>query len=324
MAHWIRLQHRFWQWIDARSPKSAKVTLGLRNIYILPTPMGLWFLVLICVLWLLGTNYQNNLILALSYLLLSLDVICIVHTYANLAGLSVSAQAARPVFAGDIVEFVLKLGRPPASVSYNLEIAWRGQSRVRAPWVKTEGTSLAVPHPTQVRGLLEPGHLLIESRFPLGLMRAWAWIQLDCSALIYPKPLSAELGTSAANPAPETGAAGQVGEDFSHLRPYQPGDKIQQLVWKVYARGQGLQVAAKQVNKADNTWLCWESFPQLPPEQRLGALCHWALMFEQLQQPYGLKLPGRQLPPDLGPHHQRLVLSALARFPKHLTELTRD
>lgn len=47
-------------------------------------------------------------------------------------------------------------------------------------------------HPTERRGWLRPGRLRVESRFPLGLLVAWSWVDLRQQALVYPRPLAGE------------------------------------------------------------------------------------------------------------------------------------
>ena len=52
-------------------------------------------------MWLLGTNYDNNLILALAFLLGSILITCILHTHASLAGLKVELMQIQEGFVGD-------------------------------------------------------------------------------------------------------------------------------------------------------------------------------------------------------------------------------
>jgi hypothetical protein len=101
-----RWQVRFFHWLDKRVPLASSVFLTRKNIYTFPTLTGGSFLGLSLVLWLLGTTYQNNLILALSYLLISLIIVAIFHSYANLAGLQIKVLGAKPAFVGESVYFI--------------------------------------------------------------------------------------------------------------------------------------------------------------------------------------------------------------------------
>ncbi len=322
-----RWQQYFFKWIDKRSPPAATVLLGRKNLYTFPTVMGFGFLGLSLLLWVLGTNYQNNLILALSYLLISLLVVSILHTYANLAGLNIRVAGAKPAFAGEQVHFVLEVSGTRAKGNDNIVVRWWGGDPMtfdfEPPAVSTSqptGTSqqsqpITVSQMASRRGYLRPGKLLLESTYPLGLIRCWTWLNLDACAVVYPKPLKADF------PAISLGAKqGQHGEpttggdDFSGLKEYRAGDPIKHIAWKHYAREQGLYSKEYASAQEADTWLQWQSFLHLPPEERLSALCYWALEFDRLGVPYGLRLPGKQLPPGLDDGHRLSVLSALARF----------
>ncbi|MFH7346882.1 DUF58 domain-containing protein, partial [Pseudomonas syringae pv. tagetis] len=51
-------------------------------------------------------------------------------------------------------------------------------------------TDLELTLPGEKRGWLQAPRLRIESVFPLGFFRAWSWLDLEQSALIYPRTLS--------------------------------------------------------------------------------------------------------------------------------------
>ena len=94
-------QQRLNRWLDSRAPLSGQHKLSQKNLYTFPNLTGLGLTTTIIILWLLGTNYQNNLILGLSYLLISLFVVAIWHAFSNLVSLEVKAVTAHPGFAGD-------------------------------------------------------------------------------------------------------------------------------------------------------------------------------------------------------------------------------
>ena len=68
----LALRRYFQRYLDRKQPPLPALTLTQQRIYILPSRLGLWFAVLVVLLYLLGTNYQNNLILLLSFLLIGL------------------------------------------------------------------------------------------------------------------------------------------------------------------------------------------------------------------------------------------------------------
>lgn len=314
-----RWQARFFRWIDKRVPAARSVLLTRKNLYTFPTLTGFGFLTLSLVLWLLGTNYQNNLILALSYLLMSLVVVAILHTYANLAGLRIKVLGAKPAFVGETVYFILEVEGARAKGSDNLTIRWwNGEDACFDFEAGSDGKQTAqiqVGLHAVNRGYLYPGKLLLESTFPLGLIRCWTWLNLDARAVVFPKPLKVQFPLQAEGDGDgETGEQIAGGDDFAGLKEYRAGDPIKHIAWKHYAREQGLYSKEYASARNNDTWLEWNSFLHLAPEDRLSALCYWALEFDRLGIAYGLRLPGKQLPPALDDGHRLSVLSALARF----------
>ncbi len=85
--------------------------------------------------------------------------------------------------------------------------------------------------------------MTIETRYPFGLWRAWAYLTPALTAMVYPAP---EFD---APPVPFTGAGGgeavgmsSSGDDFAGVRPYQPGDAQKMIAWKLAARSDELSV----------------------------------------------------------------------------------
>ena len=47
--------------------------------------------------------------------------------------------------------------------------------------------------PAARRGWLDLGRVMLETRYPLGLFRAWSYLELEARALVYPRPERAAL-----------------------------------------------------------------------------------------------------------------------------------
>ena len=85
------------------------VTLGLRNIYILPTGYGLMYITVLGAMLIGSVNYNNNLGFLLTFLLGSLGLTAMMHTYGMLYGLRLTTATARPVFAGTPADIQITL-----------------------------------------------------------------------------------------------------------------------------------------------------------------------------------------------------------------------
>ncbi|MGJ8582240.1 MAG: DUF58 domain-containing protein, partial [Psychromonas sp.] len=165
------------------------------------------------------------------------------------------------------------------------------------------------------RGVLIPKKLLIESTFPLGVIRCWTWVNLDTSAVVFPLPLNVPFPTQlTSGESGEHGSGGNGTDEFDGLKAYRAGDPIKQIAWKHYAREQGLFSKHYSAQLQRDCWLNWDDFSQYQGEKRLSALCYWVIHFDSIQQPYGLSLPNKKIKPDVGEAHRLTVLTALARF----------
>jgi uncharacterized protein (DUF58 family) len=310
-----RIRRRFRDWVNRRIPPARAVTLDQRRIFIFPSRAGLFFGLSLLLMLTTAVNYQNNMTYALTFLLATLFIVATLHTYANLSGLTIRALRARPVFPGQQSEFDIQLERTKQRAHFALHLKWPESTEALVNLVDEDRVSVNLHNPVGGRGWFSPGRLLLESTYPLGLLRCWTWIDLDLYALVYPQPLpSADLpGLPSDRPDGVTvPVAGS--DDFYGFRDYRQGDSPRHLHWKGLAKGQALQSKQYAAYADRSVWLDWELFAGTPVEQRLSHLCYWALEFEKRGEEYGLHIPGVTIEPGSGEKHLNAVLQALALF----------
>ncbi|SHN17389.1 Uncharacterized conserved protein, DUF58 family, contains vWF domain [Pseudomonas asturiensis] len=307
----------FWQrWLARRIPAASRIVLDHRRIFILPTRTGVTFFVVLILMLLVAINYQNSLAYGLTFLMLSVGVLAILHTYRNLSGLILSAGPSRSVFVGEPVQLRLRL-ESAGHAHQALGLGWAADHLQNGD-VSAQGlTEVELTLPAERRGWLRAPRLRVESVFPLGIFRAWTWLDLGQTALIYPRPLSGTMPllTGVQPHAEDDGQATQGAgvDDYQGLRSYQPGDNRGRLHWKAYSRGQGLLV--KDFTDLSGHELCLD-FLALGGdiEQRLSRLCYWVLELSQRHQPFALRLPGFLSSVDSGDAHREACLRALALY----------
>ena len=301
--------------MDQRAPRAASFRLNRKNLYTFPHLTGFACLGLMAILWLLGTNYQNNLILALAYSVMSILVVAILHAYLNLAAMDVRWLGVQPTFAGQPVEASVELCSANKQGCESVELRFAGGELRQASLDSGAPQSVTLVCPAATRGYWRPGRLLVQSCFPLGIIRCWTWLNLDGVGVVYPAPrvVPEPLGAQADNLADglrvETG-----GEDFAGLRVYRPGDPMRHMAWKIFAQDKGLYCKEYSQPQGADTWLDWQSMAVQDTELRLSGLCYWALAYHAQQRPFGLRLPGTEVPIDTGDTHLHQCLTALALF----------
>lgn len=309
-------QNHFFKWIDRRQPRVAIHQLHRRNLYIFPTFTGFSYLILVLIIWLLGTNYQNNLILALAYMQISVFVLTILNTYNNMAGLRVEFVGADEGFAGEKVAFKLLFRTSNSKGTHYITAQWIGQLPVILDFEPNQEHLENVYAQGNARGWLNPHRLLLKSTFPMGLLRCWTWLPFDAGALIYPTPLECDLpaGTVSGDDEQGTYMRNGSGDEFAGFREYKPGDSPKHIAWKQYARDRGLWSKEYGDMVTSRTWLQWEDFLHGDRELALSEMCYWVLRLTERQREFGLRLPGAELPPGSGPDHQKRALQMLALF----------
>ncbi len=306
---------RWRAWLDRRIPAQRCIRLNRGNIFIFPSLAGFAFLGLIALLVLAAINYQNSMVFGLAFLLASTFVLTIGHTYRNLAGLEIEAAGVRPVFAGEHAEFALLLRRTsrvtyhalwlgfPGGIPQNVDLDGEKEARVRIPALARQ------------RGWFDPGRLRLQTHWPLGLFRAWTWLDLDQTALVYPKPRPVGPPRRAAL-ASEGGEEllSEGNDDFVGLRHYRPGDALKHMAWKNFAREGELMVKEYAGHADRRLWLDWDAVPGLDEEARLSVLTGWVLDCAAQRDAYGLRLPGVEISPAAGEEHRARLLRTLALF----------
>jgi uncharacterized protein (DUF58 family) len=157
---------------------------------------------------------------------------------------------------------------------------------------------------------------MLETRFPLGLFRAWSYVEPDSVCIVYPRPERSALPP--ASPQASAGAAralAQGNDDFSGLRGYQRSDSPRHVAWKVFARSENLLTKQFSGDAAAERWLEWDQLPaSLDAEARLSRLAGWVLAAERSGARYGLRLPGHDIAPSRGDIHCAACLQTLALF----------
>lgn len=308
------LKHAWQRWLDRRLPRARQVRLDQRRIFILPTGYGYLYLIVALLLFFGGINYENNLILALCFLMISLFVVAILHTYRNLSGLSLRAGGGRSGFVGGqgSIEVVL-IARRRAHRA--LWLRWLDQPPQEASVESGEEIGLWLNLPLVRRGPVRPPRLRVESRYPLGLVRAWSLVSLDQVCLAWPRPLeSIDCPADGGDRERRVAEVAQSGsEEFRGLRDYAPGDPLSQVDWKSYARGRGLHIKLFEEPASGRLWLRYDLLEGRPAEQRLSILCHWVLRLSGENRPFALRLPGAELAPGRGEEQRLRALDLLAR-----------
>jgi len=315
-----RLRRRVDAWWQSRSPRSDSLLLTQRNVYILPTRAGMMFCFTLGVLLIASINYQLNLGYLLTFLLAGSGVVSMHMTHNTLRGLTLHLRPVGPVFAGDTARLEAVLSSP-GSARYGVGLRLQDASASTLGYTNVPAGGQATLHlgyvPPQ-RGQHALPTLNAETRFPLGLFRAWAVWRPAMSQVVYPQP---ERPASAL-PATRLVAGGTVQShasssgEFEGIRGYRRGDPLKGIAWKQAAKamasGGDLVSRDSSTQSQQQLWFDWQSCGIGGTEGRLSRLTAWIIEADRRDAAWGLSLPGCEIPIDQGEAHRRRALEALA------------
>jgi len=286
-----------------------------RHIYILPSRYGMIFAVLLFLMLIGSVNYGNNPAFLLTFFLASLAINTIYMTWRNLRGLQVQYLGCEPVFRSQTAHFRFRLKAEGLRQMPAIQLSFEQSEAIVEDVSDAEGVLLTLAYNCEIRGRLQPGRLVISTRYPLGLFRAWCYVDSKAECLVYPSPGKRWQAQSTDQEGDRNpGEKGRGSEDFAGLRGYRNGDSPRQIEWKALARERGLYTKEFVGEQAQPCWLDWYQLGGGDTEQKLSQLCRGIIDSEKAATPYGLRVPDLSLEPDIGQHHKIICLQALALY----------
>jgi uncharacterized protein (DUF58 family) len=306
---------RFANWLDRRIPPGQRITLSQANVFIFPTRLGFMFGVLLLILTLGAINYQNSLVYGLAFLLGSMFIVTILYTFRNLSGLSIELAEAHSGFVGEDLEFAVRVVRPKGRGREGIQIGWPEGFKQWVEIFDDEASVVNLYVNAEARGWLTPGRLLVETYYPLGLLRAWTWVDINARGLVFHKPIFQDVPNTRSSKHRDDGVLiDPLGsDDFVDIRQYVQGDPIKNILWRSYARSDELVVKHYASYVEPRLWFDFDDL-QGQLEEKLSRLTGLALQATRGDREFGVRLPDLNISPGQGPAHLDSVLRELALY----------
>ena len=301
-----------------RQPQTGTIRLQHRRVFIFPTAAGFFYALTVFAMFLGSINYDLALGHALAFLLVSLGLVGMLHTYRNLLGLEINALEAAPLHAGETACFRLHLRNAGTHPRPGLE--WQGGAHAEPQLIhlapKADAT-IDIAIASENRGWLMLPSLKVSSRYPLGILLTWAYVWPQAYCLVYPRPRFTPLPAFVESDGDGVGSGRDGHDDFAGLRERQPADSLRHVAWKIAARDpegtNPLLVKLFSGGAIKQLWLDWR-MTEGDVETRISTLTGWVLAVEESEMEYGLRLPGLEIPPAHGALHRGMCLKALALY----------
>lgn len=338
-------RRRLIAWLDKRLPASQEHHLNLNSIFILPSGFGWSFIILSLCLFLLGTNYQNNLMLLLSYLCLSIMLLTLFYTHQNFARLALKALRPNAFHCNQNGEIQLQViphvKEQTKFCNGILSIKWlnvvrktdtqlkymQGESKASAQQQSynfslnknssSQKQTLNIPLRISSRGRFTLGRMTIACDFPLGLYRCWTHLDFDQEVIVYAKPQEEPITINKLASHNESTSVSQINapdsnEDFYGLNDYEIGQPLNRVSWKHVAKNGNWVSKSFSSQQSESFVLSMPSSVNV--ETAVSALTHATLLWTNEGRVFGIQYKGLNISPDQGVQHMQECLSALACF----------
>lgn len=306
-----RLGDRLWRTAQA---EAGPIRLGQRRIYVLPSTAGWAYGGALLVMLVASINYGLSLGYALTFLLGSVALVSLIHAFRNLLHLEIRPGHAEAVFRGDSAQFAIHVHNPRPTPRWALSMKAGGGQPSVFDLGAGETATVLLDRPTTRRGWLALGRITLETRYPLGLVRAWTVLRPQVDCLVLPRPEASPPPLPPASAGDRGGMLRRSGDDdFAGLREHHYADSPRHVAWKVAARGGPL--LTKQFAGIQGGELCldWSGLGAMADDEaRLARLAAWALAAHGEGRSYALQLPGSHIACGNGNAHLHAVLRALA------------
>ncbi|WDP84406.1 MAG: DUF58 domain-containing protein [Desulfobacter sp.] len=287
-----------------------------KDLSLCPTQHGSLFFAILLAMLLGSINYNNNAGFTLVFLLGTMVVISLFHSYQNLLGLKFFVPHVQPVFMGRFMIFPIRV---KAGANQGRSLFLTPPSQVALPFSQEDKTSpwFDLKIKSRKRGYLVPKNLVLSSVYPFGLFRLSAKLSLDTKGLVYPAPEHKKIARGQAGDTRDgqKPSTFQGPDDFQGLKPYVPGNPLGRISWKTFSRGRGMFVKDFTSPTGQDILFDLSLIRQGDIESKLSLICGAILDAEKTNQRYGLKI-GKTFSkmPKNGNAHLHSCLEALALY----------
>jgi uncharacterized protein (DUF58 family) len=297
-----------------KKPEALPLEINWRRIFILPTKPGLYFAFIAFLMLVASLNFNNNMGLMMTFLLVGLAQVALYKVFFNMRNLIIQSVTAQPVFLGEKAKYTLFLKASEAKYDICIYNALNQDCLIELPADKTRQATYQLE--TIDRGWQVCGKLKLLSSYPFGLFYAWIWTNLEAKCLVYPSPEYNPPALPRDSQSEGNTTVITQGEDFHGLKPFSSGDPMRLIAWKKTAQTGELISREFQQTQGEKLLLDFSQIQIADTELKLSRLTAWVLISYQQQLDFCLKLPTFNSGYGYSTEHQLNCLKALALFGK--------
>lgn len=303
-------------WLDKRIPAQNKSRFNLSNTFIFPSSFGWAIIAIVVFLFILGTNYQNNIVLGMSYFFSALLLLSLFHSYQYFTQHELSFNPFEPEFENRDILMTCILSTKQQYPAGEFVLSSQGRQLQYALAEKYDSAPLILNLPPMKRGLHMCSRIKVECYFGFGLFRCWSYLQPKHQILVYPQGIKSPIKLQRTNKSTDNNPAQtsvkQQGDHLQGIRNYVATDPIHHVSWKHIAKGQGMLTKDFAEEAGMSGWLKLSDFVHGDLENGLRLMSYQIQHLSQEQAVFGVDLGSTQILPQSGHAHLKKCLLQLA------------
>ncbi|MDH5324108.1 MAG: DUF58 domain-containing protein [Gammaproteobacteria bacterium] len=308
---------------------------GSAAVSIRMTVEGVYFLVLMLSLLLIGVNYGKPLIVVFTLFACHVAGLSLWYSWRHVRKLKVFLLTQPDLFVGKTVPLLIGIHDYCGGFSRDrtLEIRLAGEEQSDDVALVNGLGQWAILYAPTKRGEVDLGPVQIRCHYPFALFQSTLTTALPTQC-VYPAPSKPST--------PRAKAKFEVTRDADDtlvgLRPYQQGDMVSRIHWSLFQQNRSLMVkteeampvpaknmhkdlpkdlpkdnaAAGDTDAAEPLWVDWADYSNLEPERRLSQMTYSVLKASRQGLTFGLRLPEKQIEVAAGKGHRARCLRTLA------------
>ncbi|MFT6268989.1 MAG: hypothetical protein ACJAVV_001807 [Alphaproteobacteria bacterium] len=304
-------------WLQKRIPSKNIIKLNISNTFILPSSFGWSCIGIIICLFVLGTNFQNNIILLLCYFLLAMVLLAVFHSYFFFVQHEVVFLDIAPDFENR---------QPYLPIQINSALDYNGGTLIFSVDDSLElrnsqhsmSQTIKMPLPKYRRGFYKCPKIKLVATYGFGLFKCWTHLTPKLDFYVYPAMHKSAMNLFRANSDAQLAHSSDsqyiISDDLQGIREHQITDPIHHVSWKHFAKGQGMLTKDFSENKGVSGWLRLSDLDHLDTEQALQCLCYQVQQLDKDQVQFGLDLGNTKILPHEGQAHLHKCLVQLAMY----------
>ena len=254
------------------SRRSTGIKLGYKNLYIFPNKFGFYWILASALLFILGTNFDTNITILISYLMVVIVIINLFLTHFNLHGLEISVKPQGISFAESPIRYKLNFKSKILRKNILLKFLNDDSSPLKIKSIQGETTQFINAKKKQ-RGVFYPELIYGNSSSPMSLFNCWFYWRPQRKIIVAPKfNRKSNMFFNTSSIEGRSKSRNETGDEFFFLKNYRKGESKSSIDWKSYARTKNL--STKKFTKSNSDIKLLKLNINGPIEKSLQDLCY--------------------------------------------------